>query len=118
MKVLFVYPNLTRQITLQIGIASLSSVLIHSGQHYDYAMSDIFFNELEIKEPQYHLGVGSGSHGIQTGHILQRAEEVLLKEKPDLLYRDYKGIHNPSDADGFLYGDGKAAEKIVDIIVK
>ena len=96
----------------------IENILIHSGQHYDYTMSDIFFNELGIKEPQYHLGVGSGSHGIQTGHILQRAEKVLLKEKPDLLYRDYKGTHNPSDADGFLYGDGKAAEKIVDIIVK
>ena len=63
----------------------IENILIHSGQHYDYAMSDIFFNELGIKEPQYHLGVGSGSHGIQTGHILQRAEKVLLKEKPDLL---------------------------------
>lgn len=68
----------------------IDDILIHTGQHYDYAMSEIFFNELSIKEPNYHLGVGSASHGAQTGTILQKVEEVLLEEKPDvvLVYGD------------------------------
>ena len=45
-------------------------VLVHTGQHYDSAMSDIFFAEMEIPEPKYHLGVGSGLHGAQTGKML------------------------------------------------
>ena len=61
----------------------LENVLIHTGQHYDYAMSQVFFNELGIEEPRYHLGVGSGSHGAQTGQILIKVEEVLAHERPD-----------------------------------
>jgi UDP-N-acetylglucosamine 2-epimerase len=65
-------------------------VLVHTGQHYDYSMSKVFFDEFGIGEPDYHLGVGSGSHGKQTGQILQKVEEVLEKEKPDtvLVYGD------------------------------
>ena len=59
----------------------VQDVLIHTGQHYDYSMSKIFFDEFGIREPDYHLGAGSGSHGEQTGLILQRVEDVLLKEK-------------------------------------
>ena len=63
----------------------VQDVLIHTGQHYDYSMSKIFFDEFGIREPDYHLGAGSGSHGEQTGLILQRVEDVLLKEKPDIV---------------------------------
>ncbi|MBN2414764.1 UDP-N-acetyl glucosamine 2-epimerase [bacterium] len=61
----------------------LQPLLIHTGQHYDYNMSRIFFEEMGIPEPDYHLGVGSGSHAYQTAEGLIRIEEVLLKERPD-----------------------------------
>jgi UDP-GlcNAc3NAcA epimerase len=66
------------------------SVIIHTGQHYDYSMSEIFFRELGVASPDYHLGVGSGSHGQQTGQILQKAAEVLSRVKPAacLVYGD------------------------------
>jgi UDP-N-acetylglucosamine 2-epimerase len=63
----------------------IKDILIHTGQHYDYTMSKIFFDELGIREPDYHLGIGSGSHGEQTGLALQRVENVLLKERPDIV---------------------------------
>lgn len=58
-------------------------LIIHTGQHYDAALSDQFFEELAIPTPDYHLGIGSASHGAQTGRMLEAIEEVLLKERPD-----------------------------------
>lgn len=69
---------------------TFNNILIHTGQHYDYKMSKIFFDELGINEPVYHLGVGSGSHGEQTAQIIQRVEVALKESKPDvvLVYGD------------------------------
>ncbi|MBI3969386.1 MAG: UDP-N-acetylglucosamine 2-epimerase (non-hydrolyzing) [Chloroflexi bacterium] len=64
---------------------SFAEVLVHTGQHYDYAMSDVFIAELGIPTPEHNLGVGSGSHGVQTGQMLERIEAVLLAERPDIV---------------------------------
>lgn len=64
---------------------ALQSVLVHTGQHYDAAMSDQFFADLRIPKPDVHLGVGGGSHAAQTAEIMKRFEEALEREKPDLL---------------------------------
>ncbi|MCK4348601.1 MAG: UDP-N-acetylglucosamine 2-epimerase (non-hydrolyzing) [Thermoplasmatales archaeon] len=60
-------------------------VFVHTGQHYDYEMNKVFFDEMGIPEPDYHLDVGSGNHGEQTGEMLKRTEGVLMKESPDLV---------------------------------
>lgn len=58
-------------------------VIVHTGQHYNYEMDRIFFDQMGIAAPDYHLGIGSGSHGFQTGEMLKKVEEALIKEMPD-----------------------------------
>ncbi len=67
-----------------------TEVLVHTGQHYDPNMSDVFFEELELPRPDHHLGVGSGPHGAQTGQMLERLEQVMRAEAPDaaVIYGD------------------------------
>ncbi|SDD92250.1 UDP-GlcNAc3NAcA epimerase [Pricia antarctica] len=63
----------------------LDEILVHTGQHFDANMSAVFFDELNIPEPKYNLDISGGSHGEQTGKMLIKIEEVLLKENPDLV---------------------------------
>lgn len=69
---------------------ALAEVLVHTGQHFDSNMSDIFFNQLGIPRPDYQLDINGGSHGDMTGRMLIEIEKILLKEKPDcvLVYGD------------------------------
>jgi UDP-GlcNAc3NAcA epimerase len=79
--------TVSRQVALRDDI---TEVIVHTGQHYDANMSDIFFDELSIPRPDHHLGLGGGSHGAMTGRMLEAIETVLLSEKPDwvLVYGD------------------------------
>jgi UDP-GlcNAc3NAcA epimerase len=63
----------------------IEEVIIHTGQHYDYQMSSVFFEELNIPKEKYNLGVGSGSHAFQTAQIMLKLEPILLEEKPTFL---------------------------------
>jgi len=65
--------------------AGVQEVLVHSGQHYDFNMSDVFFEVLDIRKPDYYLNVGSGLHGEMTGKIMIEFERVVLEEKPDVI---------------------------------
>jgi len=61
----------------------VTEVLVHTGQHFDVNMSDVFFDELDIPHPDYNLGIGGGTHGQNTGRMIEAIEGVLLEEKPD-----------------------------------
>ena len=79
-------PQFIKAAALQRSLNSrenVEQVLIHTGQHYDPNMSDVFFQELDITKPDYYLAIGSGLHGAQTGRMLERIEEVLVERQPD-----------------------------------
>lgn len=65
--------------------AGHGEVLIHTGQHYDYEMSQVFFDELELPQPDHNLEIGSGPHGAQTGRMLEAIERVLLDNRPEVV---------------------------------
>src|SRR5579864_6662656 len=64
---------------------TIEALVIHTGQHYDYSMSDTFFEELGLPKPTRSLGVGSGTHGQQTGEMLKRVETSLMELRPDVV---------------------------------
>lgn len=68
----------------------IQEIIVHTGQHYDSNMSDIFFDEMHIPKPNYFLGIGGKSHGAMTGQMIEKIEEVALKEQPDwiMVYGD------------------------------
>jgi UDP-N-acetylglucosamine 2-epimerase (non-hydrolysing) len=67
------------------GYRDIQAILVHTGQHYDQAMSDAFFNDLEIRRPDVNLNVGSASHAVQTAEVMKRFEPVLLEYAPDVV---------------------------------
>ena len=69
---------------------TIKEIIVHTGQHYDKNMSDVFFKEMEIPHPDYNLQINSSSHGAMTGRMIEGLEEIMLKEKPDavLIYGD------------------------------
>jgi UDP-N-acetylglucosamine 2-epimerase (non-hydrolysing) len=86
-------PNFMKVAPVMRALAARQGVrqtLVHTGQHYDQNMSDVFFRELEIPEPDFNLAVGSGTHAQQTGQIMLRFEPVVVGQKPDwvLVYGD------------------------------
>jgi len=76
---------ISRQIRNNKIFSDFDEIIVHTGQHYDKNMSDSFFGELSIPSPKYNLNVGSHSHALQTAKIMIGLEEIILKEKPDLL---------------------------------
>jgi UDP-N-acetylglucosamine 2-epimerase (non-hydrolysing) len=63
----------------------LRHIMVHTGQHYSYNLDRVFFEQLQIREPDYHLGVGSGTQGQQAAKIIERSEKVIIEEKPDVV---------------------------------
>jgi UDP-N-acetylglucosamine 2-epimerase (non-hydrolysing) len=68
-----------------LAAAGIDARIAHTGQHYDASMSDVFFSDLELPKPTWFLGIGSGTHAVQTGKAMIALEELLLAEKPDAL---------------------------------
>ena len=64
---------------------SIKEILVHTGQHYDANMSDIFFDEMRIPKPNYFLGIGGKTHGAMTGQMMEKIEEIAFSEKPDMI---------------------------------
>lgn len=83
--------SVSREILQQRKLgAKIEEIIIHTGQHYDTNMSDVFFEEMQIPKPNYFLGIGDKTHGAMTGNMIEKIEEILIKEKPDwvMVYGD------------------------------
>ncbi len=83
--------SVSREVLRQVQLGkNIKEVIIHTGQHYDANMSDVFFDEMQIPKPDYFLGIGGKTHGAMTGQMIEKIEEILLKEKPDwvMVYGD------------------------------
>src|SRR5919198_3655023 len=82
-------PNLVKMApvigVLRTRFPEWPAAIVHTGQHYDRMMSDVFLEELGVPEPDHLLGVGSGTHAVQTARVMERIEPVLVAEQPDLL---------------------------------
>ena len=76
---------ISRLIRSEENRGRFSETLVHTGQHYDENMSDVFFREMDIPAPDENLGVGSGTHGKMTGEMLIKIERILLDRKPDIV---------------------------------
>jgi len=84
-------PQFIKAAPVSRALASgFKEVFIHTGQHYDYGMSEVFFAEMEMRAPDFNLGIGGGSHGEQTGKMLVDLEKIFTQVKPDgvLVYGD------------------------------
>ena len=94
MKILTVVGARPQFIKAAVGSRALrkehTEILVHTGQHYDLNMSDVFFDEMEIPRPDYNLGIAGGSHGEMTGRMLVELEKIMQKENPEavLVYGD------------------------------
>ncbi|HPW64033.1 MAG TPA: UDP-N-acetylglucosamine 2-epimerase, partial [Cyclobacteriaceae bacterium] len=77
-------------VSRELKKAGVQEVIVHTGQHFDHNMSQVFFDEMEIPQPDYNLEISGLNHGAMTGRMLEKIEEVLIKEKPDyvLVYGD------------------------------
>lgn len=83
--------SVSREIAKQASLGvDIEEIIVHTGQHYDANMSDIFFEEMRIPKPNYFLGIGGKTHGAMTGQMIEKIEEILVEEKPDwvMVYGD------------------------------
>jgi UDP-N-acetylglucosamine 2-epimerase (non-hydrolysing) len=74
-----------RSVISRLDRGDIQHVLVHTGQHYSYRLDRIFFEQLQIRKPDYHMGVGSGSDGEQTAKVIEESEKVILREQPDIV---------------------------------
>src|SRR4029079_3057671 len=81
---------------------AFAPVVLHTGQHYDERMSDAFFRDLGLPQPDVHLGVGSGSHAQQTALVMQKFEPVVLEQRPDWVLVVGHGNLTPASQPGTL----------------
>ncbi len=79
------FPKIAPILEAMAEVPTITALLVHTGQHYDHEMSRVFFEDLKIPEPDFFLGVGSGSHAQQTARVMVEFEKVLEKERPDLV---------------------------------